>query len=234
MLKFMLIALLSISALQAKNLTQAEKNLKNSRWYTSYTVGQSFAESGDKILGEEPLSNVVGGDSVRQELQVGLMFLKGGDRKRAAAFLYAWLNDNEKYYERGIGAGIIWETAHISRRFPIRFSFSGQAGIGVQDNKGESFHTDTDVNTVSYVTSGSVGHAGYTAKFTEDTNVVEMDLGIGMTYDFTKQLSAGVEYKYIHKYYDLEYIVNGASVGTSISGIVQSNHNLGLKISYIF
>jgi len=203
--------------------------------YINYTGSYSVIES-RKILDAEPLVNIVGGDSYRNELRYGVTGNMSYDKTayKATVYGYLWLNGKEKNNERGIGVGINYQTGIYSHRLPIRFNLNAQAGIGYQPVSGDTFHTDTDVSTASYVGSQAYGTAGYNAIYDKNTNVVEMNLGLGLAYDISKNICLTLDYRYIRKAYDFAYTVEGATYGTSLSGVIQDNHDFGIGLSYSF
>jgi len=225
MLKVIFSIILLTSAIYAK-----ENGSKPHNIYVTYTMGQSSVES-EKVLGSEPMSNIVGGDSVRQELEIGLNYKDRGHRYQF--FTYAWLNDEVKHNEKGLGIGLNYHMPEL-QSIPLRVLFTASSGIGYQSTEGQSITTATNVTNIGYVTGGSARTGSFQGKFTKDTYVIEMGLGIGLVYDITKSIYVSAGYKYLHKYYNFAYILNGASYGTALSGLVQSNHNLQLGLTYVF
>lgn len=207
---------------------------KPTNWYMNVTHGKVFVENGDLVL-EEPINNIVGEDSMRTDIEVGLYagnnFFKQG---RAFVYLYGWRHDEVKYNETGLGIGAkLQSKPRDILTIPIRMQLRASAGFGWQDNDGERFIADTDSNAATYA-NDTIQHGVFPATFTANTTVVEMNLGLGFTYDITRDIAIATEYVYHHKYYNFEYKVDGASMGTAISGTVQANHGFKVGVDYTF
>jgi len=222
------IALLtSVSSLSAKNFFTDNPN------YIQYNVGKSFVEKGEKSLGE-PLENIVGGDSVRHEIEFGKQ-VNGRKGIVSKVFLYAWKYDENKHNEIGLGMGFRQQTPkYYFWKIPVRFEYIAKVGLGSQSVKGDTLYTDTNVNVVNYVT-GEGGETGrFKAKYDKDTSIVEMGLGVGFVINITKKIDLQANYTYLHHYTNYGYTVEGAPVATYISGTAQSNHTINVGLSYKF
>lgn len=233
MKRIILISLILAASLSAK---EADKlRFTNAPIYMDYSFGYVLTESGDLGL-DEPMANIVGGDSLRHELEVGKHWKANEHVYRM--FLYGWLSGEEKNHEHGLGVGLKWQVPKF-KSVPLRLMISAKAGLGEQNVKGKEFKTETNSNPLNYVFSGmGAGHdlkrGDYSATFKEDTSVIEMGLGVGLVYDINKDLSFATEYTYLHHYYSYVYHVEGNTMGSALSGAVQSNHYFKASIAYKF
>ncbi len=207
-----------------------ESGLKPHNIYVAYAIAQTSVES-DKIFESEPMKNILGGNSIRQELEIGWNFQDNGYRYQP--FLYGWFNDKNKYNEKGAGVGLNFHTKEM-QSIPIRILFTVAAGIGFQSNNGARVTTSTNVTNISYVTGGSIQTGTFEGTFQKDTEVIEINLGVGFVYDITQSIYFTTEYKYIQKYYNFHYVLDGATTGMALSGIEQSNHNFQIGLTYVF
>lgn len=218
-IKILLIVFLISTSLYAK-----EKNDK--KYYIGIKYGNVITEGSDSAF-SEPIANIVGGDSSRLELDFGWYIEneKYGQEKDARLYVfgYAWIYDKEKYNEKGLGIGTKFQSKKIFKS--LRFGMSVAAGYGWQDNEGKTFQVDTDSNMLTNAT-GTISYGKYNATFFQTTHVIEMNLGFEFTYTPIENVAISAGYTYLHRYYDFGYIIEGSSVGTKLSGNVQSGHYL--------
>ena len=217
----------------SSNLIQADE-LPEKNWYVGLSHGKIFTENGDTGF-NEPMANIVGGDTTRSELEVGWYIENdkyGGENDaRLYVYGYAWLCGEEKWNEMGIGIGTKVQSKQMFK--VLRLNLSAGAGYGWQDNEGEDLHVDTDSNMINH-TMSTTRDGGYQATFLETTTVIEMFLGVGLTYTPTEKVAISAGYKYLHGYYNFSYLVENGAIGTKLSGVVQSRHYLAISVDYPF
>jgi len=192
-----------------------------------------------KVLHSEPLSNIVGGDSKSITLMVGLSGELDNMRPNSTKNMkhikvYAYLSryDKVKYNELIFGVGARAATDTYYNIYKVDFDFS--AGLGSQSNKGKNFHLDTNVNTANYATN-KIKKGSYTGKYTQDTNVFEVNIGIGISFKTSiDNLLIRPAYQYHYKNYEFQYKIEGEKQYMNLGGIVQDNHEFSISMTYIF
>jgi hypothetical protein len=200
--------------------------------FTELTYGYQAVET-TKIYGEEPLENIVGGDSTRIELLVGTQYIRrgysSGSDLGSSIFGYGWVNDEKKNNEIGLGLGMKIE-AH-SEDFSVYIA--GKSGIGYQDVKGERFELDTNANKMSYVFGVPAQHGDFVGIYTDDTYMVDIELELGTNSKLTDHLSAVVSVSYLAQWYSFSYrVVGGGS--TDLSGYGQDSYVARAGLNYRF
>jgi len=224
MKKIILTSLILATALFAGNSAK----FTNAPIYIDYSYGIVLTENGD-LGGDEPMQNIVGGNSIRQELEIGKQIEEKSHIYKI--FLYGWLN-KKKNKERGLGIGAKWSPP-IMKNIPLKLLFTAKAGLGEQAVSGKTFIAETNSNTLTTV-FGGLQHGSFNATYLTDTTVIEMGLGMGLVYDISKDLSVSTEYTYLHHYYDYDYMIEGNQMSSHLSGVVQSNHYFKVSIAYKF
>ena len=202
-------------------------------YYTNISKGITFVENDYGL--KEPLKNIVGGESQRLELEVGVAYKNAkvlGVDNKVFMFLYGWRYDKVKYNELGFGLGTKWQSTPL-KIIPLRLYFMASGGIGEQNNKGKEFFVETNSNAISYVT-GNVQHGYYKAKFTEDSYVIEFNIGTGVTIDITDNVSLNAGYQYQQRNYQYSYKIEGAGVNTHLSGVIQNGHTIKIGMDIMF
>ncbi len=221
--------ILSLAALAVSSLSAS-----NTNYYVEVKHGIAVTEAADKGL-EEPMANIVGGDSIRTELEVGY-FVKGNIKafpkaSKLYVFGYGWKYDKEKYDEKGVGIGIKWQSGRGRETQDIYLQLKASSGFGWQENDGKEFVAETNSALISYVTN-NIKSGSFPATFYKTTTVFEINLGVDFIMKITEgmQLSAG--YTYLHRYYNYGYSIEGGYA--EISGSVQSGHYFNAGLSYNF
>ena len=192
-----------------------------------------------KVLHSEPLSNIVGGNSKNITLIVGLSgeldnYLPNSTKnmKHIKAYIYLSKYDELKYNELIFGVGARISTDTYYNIFKIDFDFA--AGLGSQSNKGKRFKLATNTNTVNYVTS-KIKKGSYKGTYTQDTNIFEINIGIGSTFKTgIDNLLIRTTYEYHNKSYEFQYKIDGEQQYMNLGGIIQDNHELSVSMLYIF
>ncbi len=204
-------------------------------YYVHIERGVALTEKGDLGL-KEPMENIVGGDAIRTEVEVGWFVKEIKTNKqnstRIFVFLYGWEYDKAKWDEMGFGIGTKIQTRELNN-IPIRFQLKVATGFGWQDNNGEKFVADTNSNLITYTTN-TIKSGAYPAIFYKDTTVIEMNLGLALVYDINKNISLTGGYTYLHKYYNYGYILDNYPGSANISGSVQSGHYFNVGFDYRF
>jgi len=199
--------------------------------FTELTFGYQAVEQA-KIFGSEPLENVVGGDSTRTELLIGMRSSKvksSGRRSGGSAFGYGWINDEKKNNELGLGLGMKIE----SETTDYLLFLSGKSGVGVQYVKGKRFHLDTNTNFIGYVFGGPVQEGDFIGKYADDTYVVDIELEIGGNLKLTEALSIVSSISYLAQWYSFSYSIEGGG-SLSLSGYPQDSYVGRVGLNYRF
>lgn len=200
--------------------------------FTELTYGYQAVEKAD-VFGQEPLENIVGGDSTRIEISVGQHYIRrssaADEGLGSSIFIYGWANDEKKNNELGLGLGMKIE----SHSTDFSLFLAGKSGVGVQDVKGKRFDLDTNANSMSYVFGGTVQYGDFVGVYTEDTYVVDIELELGANWKMTDHLSAVTSISYLAQWYSFAYRVEGGG-GTSLSGYSQDAYIARAGLNYKF
>jgi len=200
--------------------------------------GYSFIEK-RKVLDKEPLSNIVGGNSKNTTLILGLSgelnnHISNSTRnmRHVKAYVYLSRYDEAKYNELIFGVGARISTDMYYDIFKIDFDFA--AGLGSQDNKGKKLKLDSNANTVNYVLN-KTKTGSYTGTYTQDTNVFEINIGIGSTFKTgIDNLLIRTAYQYHYKNYEFQYKIEGEQQYMDLGGVIQDNHEFSVSVLYKF
>lgn len=209
-------------------------------WFMELSTGVTTNE-GVKLGGVEPLDNIVGGSSMRSEIAIGLTTIDDSKITYQGA-AYVWKNNQDKFGENGIGVqGRLKSPAYLNGL--VKFGLLAGAGYGWQPNEGDMTSISSNLTSINFVTD-SYQLGNYTAKFVEDTHVLEIELGIGVDVKLTESFSLFANTSYIRKYYDFSYDIyqagtletniDGSNMNHTKSGVCQDNYSFDIGIAYKF
>lgn len=242
-------ALLLVSSLSAfddwderyqKNIANIKSAPVENSWFMELSQGITTTED-VKLHGVEPLDNIVGGGSARTELVVGLTTVDDSKVTYQVA-AYIWKNGQDKFGENGFGVqGRLKSPAYFSNI--VKFGFLAGAGYGWQPNEGETTSISSNLTSMNFVTD-SYQLGDYTAKFIEDTHVLEIKLGVGVDIKLTKSFNLFANSSYIRKYYDFSYDIyqggvsqtnmDGSNMNHTKSGVCQDTYSFDVGLAYKF
>lgn len=179
---------------------------------------KSASGSEEKILGVQPISELVGDGGTETYIevykrwnapQIGVRFTAGDDMYKAelATKLHMLESDH----------------------FGTYLSF----GFGLGQYEGGTKTISTNVTRQGYVTQApGASFANRTTVKMEDAQFVTFSAGIGASYKFTKSLALNVGYEYERRSLEIDYSFGGNRVESS--GINQDFHGVRAGLSYTF
>lgn len=189
-------------------------------------LNQGFLDSGDnKILGYQPVDELVGSSGNQLELRLGV------SNEKARAFFYVW-NNEEKNSELGFGIGGEWIINPFENK-DFGFVIGGQAGIGYQDVDGKKVNLSTNVNKVSYILN-TTSFMPTIAQFEDNTYVFDIALTLGLTYKIFENLSFDLGYVYKYDMYQVSFRNQDFSSVLNQLSFRQDNHMLKTALNFKF
>lgn len=206
---------------------------KDTTFYTRVNVGTTWGDSNSYFGGVGSLTNVVGKNSSRLELEGGVATAFKNrlieDDEVAHIFAYAWKDGSEKHGEQGIGFGVD-TNSKISKDVMVGLGF--KAGVGYQGNKGDHFVAQSDMSNLTYYTNYNPNTTPTLATFTDNTTVYEMNLNTNVSYTINKNVSVVAQISYLHSSYSFQYAVPAGIV--SIDGLGQNSLMLTAGAEILF
>jgi len=250
----MLLALVVTNSLEARAPYGTKADLDEflnmeKKFYFSYSKAATI--SGDEKYLYEPMTNIVGANSVREEYKIGWIAPGKGQGTNYnnvaifAPFLYYYKYDENKNNEKGYGLGVqVFSKLfrppllqnYINHGF--RISFLASAGLGEQKVNGQTFSTDTNSDPIKFIFDGltdsgqdGIDYGDFKAVYVKDTSVFEINIALGIAYQITDYIFIQTEARMNTGYYSFSYAVEGNSVystgaGSEVTTFYQSNFSI--------
>ncbi|MCX6077778.1 MAG: hypothetical protein NTW78_12955 [Campylobacterales bacterium] len=230
MKKLLIILALIYINLLAYPLDENLPYYNGSRFYIGTDYGVTNSMDDGYFGGKESVGNVVGGkSSTRSDIEIGM--IESSIYRPMNAFLYRWQYDSNKNFESGYGIGAKFGFRLDDRKNLGYVYFGAKDGIGSQSTKGNVFMTKNGLTNVSYATlSNGVGPKP--AVFIKDTDVIEIDLLLGYTYDVCKTFKISANVDYISSNYDFAYHLQSGNV--FLGGLTQDTLYFNVGVKYVF
>lgn len=178
----------------------------------TYHYGQLTTES-KNIMTIQSLGEIVGGNSPYHEIRYGVSSLNTIGATKADAFVFGYYAP-DKNREMGFGLGGTLNGTLTEDIPKLTWKIGGKAGYGWQSVKGESKTISTNINKLTYVTSGNYSAYKVPTKMTyeDDTYVLSLGLVTGLGYDISPAWRIDTEFSYRAAYYQFAYRNQGSSV----------------------
>jgi len=212
------------------------KHSNNSSYSSSYSSNSYFLSLGviensseeNKILGVQPLSEIVGEGGTEFDLKFGIVT----EDKAIKVYLFGWSN-SDKNNELGLGFGGEWGGHIISSVPKLKLYLGAEMGFGYQPVSGDSKTISTSVNKLTFVTDEAV-LTPTKMTYTEDTTLLNINLILGANYPVTNNVDIDIFYRYSRSQYQFSYRTEeDSSIENSLTE-QQDNHGIGINLNYRF
>jgi hypothetical protein len=218
-----LVATLSIAAALATSIFAKDN------YYIDYRVVGCNAPGNDKVLGIQPLSELVGDGGLRHEIAYGYKI----NSEVKYGFVGTYM-PSEKEWSAGVEASF---ASRHGFNFAPRLKPYIRSGLsfGAQEKSG-SFQISTQIDKITYITADSLNDMNYAGGATwEDKPIfISVILEGGVNYEIVRGLNLNFGFEFQPKYWDIEYRTeNDPDILNSLS-VTQYYYNLKVGISYQF
>lgn len=115
----------------------------------------------------------------------------------------------------------------------IKFFLNGGFGFGMQGSRTSTI--STNITKTEYITSSNIDAYKVSSKADIDsTTYLSFSIGLGTSYNFTKNFKILAGYEFERKSLDLDYKVQGKNEKISLSGVNLDSHGVRVGLAYIF
>lgn len=195
--------------------------------FAEISIGQLIAQE-KNVLGSQPISELVGGNSQVYTLKYGL---EGHKKIGARAFVYSDIAPERNEFIFGIGGELVNKFDFNSDFF---YRLGAKVGYGWQSVKGRTAQASTSATKVSYITD-TVDLTPTTIKYEEDTAIISVGLNVGFDYKISENLKLSTDFTYRRDDMQVAYR-NQNDTGNVLNAMSfnQDNYIASIGLNYTF